>query len=213
MKTEQQVTCPRCGGQHPITVYAGINVAREPELKARVRDGSLFVWECPFCGARNLVPGQTLYHDPDGRLMVWLLPEEALDGAQIRAVESRLDAMEGYTLRRVPDAGGLIEKVNIHEAGLDDIVMELCKYVTRLELAESEKKPSLADVPFRFFRMDGPDGRITFSYPLDGRMYLAEAPFRSYEDCRGIVQRNPAMRPPGGRFAAVDSDWISRFFR
>ena len=213
MTAEQKLTCTRCGEGHTVTVYSGINVAREPELKARVRDGSLFLWECPYCGARNLIPGQTLYHDPDGRLMVWLLPDGALDGEQIRAVEAQLGDLDGYTLRRVPDAGGLIEKVNIHEAGLDDLVMELCKYVTRLELADSEKNPALLDAPFRFYRMDGPDNRLTFSYPLDGKMFLAEAPFRSYEDCRGIIQRNPAMRPAGGRFAAVDPAWIARFFR
>ena len=213
MTTEQQVTCSRCGGRHGITVYSGINVAREPELKARVRDGSLFLWECPQCGARNLVRSQTLYHDPDGRLMVWLLPDDALDEARVRAVESQLGDLDGYTLRRVPDAGSLIEKVNLHELGLEDVVMELCKHVTRLELADSEKDPALLDAPFRFYRMDGPDGRITFSYPREGRMFLAEAPFRSYEDCRGIVRRNPAMVPPPGRFATVDPAWIARFFR
>ena len=213
MTTEQQATCSRCGGSHTITAYPGINVAREPDLKARVRDGSLFVWECPRCGARNLVHGQTLYHDPDARMMVWLLPEGALDEAQVRAVEAQLGDLDGYTLRRVPDAGGLIEKVNLQELGLDDVVMELCKYVTRLELADSEKNPALLDVPFRFYRMDGPDGRITFSYPLEGRMFLAETPFRTYEDCRGIIQRNPAMQPPAGRFSVVDPAWIGRFLR
>lgn len=213
MTTEQQATCSRCGAQQGITVYSGINVGREPELKARVRDGSLFLWECPSCGARNLIQGQTLYHDPEARLMVWLLPEDALDEARVRAVESQLGDLEGYTLRRVPDAGGLIEKVNIHEAGLDDVVMELCKYVTRLELADSEKNQALLEAPFRFYRMDGPDNRLTFSYPLDGRMFLSEAPFRSYEDCRGIILRNPAIVPPPGRFAAVDAAWIARFFR
>ena len=45
-------TCSRCGESHAITTYPSINVAADPDLKARVRDGSLFVWECPHCGAR-----------------------------------------------------------------------------------------------------------------------------------------------------------------
>ena len=213
MITDIQASCSRCGAIQTLPFHAGINVAQEPELKARVRDGSLFLWECPRCGARNLLSGQTLYHDPEGRLMIWLLPEGTLAEDQVRAVESQMEGLEGYTLRRVPDVGGLIEKVHIHEAGLDDVVMELCKHVTRLELADTEKKPELLEAPFRFFRMDGPDNRITFSYPREGRMFLAETGFRTYEDCRGIVQRNPAMHPEEGRFARVDAAWIDRFFR
>lgn len=192
---------------------AGINVSREPGLKAQVLDGSLFVWECPSCGARNLLQGQTLYHDPQGRLMIWLLPAGAPEERQIAAVESQLTGLDGYVLRRVPDVGGLMEKVHIHEAGLDDVVMELCKWVTRLELSDREKNPALLDVPLRFYRMDGPDNHLTFSYPLDGRMFLAETGFRSYEDCRGIVGRNPAMQPDPARFAEIDAAWIARFFR
>ena len=213
MTIAQTVTCSRCGAVHTVPFHAGINVAQEPGLKASVLDGSLFMWECPMCGTRNLLKGQTLYHDSDARLMVWLLPEGALDEEHVRSVESHLGELDGYTLRRVPDAGSLIEKVHIHEAGLDDLVMELAKHVTRLELADSEKNPALLDVPFRFFRMDGPDNRLTFSYPLDGRMFLAEMGFRTYEDCRGIVQRNPALRPAAGRFATVDAAWIARFVR
>ena len=54
-------TCSRCGESHAVTTYPSINVAQDPDLKARVRDGSLFVWECPHCGARNLLKYQTLY--------------------------------------------------------------------------------------------------------------------------------------------------------
>ena len=67
-------TCTRCGESHEVLTFPSINVAQDPDLKARVRDGSLFVWECPYCGARNLLKYQTLYHDPAEKLMVWLLP-------------------------------------------------------------------------------------------------------------------------------------------
>ena len=37
-------TCSRCGESHAVATYPSINVAADPDLKARVRDGSLFVW-------------------------------------------------------------------------------------------------------------------------------------------------------------------------
>ena len=67
-------TCSRCGESHTVTTYPSINVAADPDLKARVRDGSLFVWECPHCGARNLLKYQTLYHDPAEKLMAGSCP-------------------------------------------------------------------------------------------------------------------------------------------
>ena len=75
MTTKTLATCSSCGEKHEITYYSGINTAEDPELKARVKDGSLFLWECPHCGKTNLSVGQTIYHDPEEKLMIWLLPE------------------------------------------------------------------------------------------------------------------------------------------
>ena len=47
-------SCSHCGKQTEVELRQSINVALDPELKARVKDGSLFVWECPYCGHRNL---------------------------------------------------------------------------------------------------------------------------------------------------------------
>lgn len=218
MTTTLDMTCPSCGNVHAVTVYSGINTADQPELKAAVRDGSLFVWECPHCGKRNLAVYQLLYHDPEQRLMVWLLPEGVMAPEQEKAVSAALErqmgALEGYTLRRVSNAGALIEKVNLHEAGLDDVVMEMAKWVTRNEMAEKDRAHAeeLLRAPLRFYRMDGPDNEIQLSFPLGGAMQVVNIGFNVYEDCRGIVGRNPALRPPIG-FAVVDMDWIETFLR
>lgn len=212
MTTDYTYTCSGCGARLTTSFHSGINVRTEPQLKESVRDGSLFVAECPYCGRRNLLRGQLLYHDPDERLMIWLLPDGDPAEERLESIEQQLNGLEGYTLRRVPDAGTLIEKVNLHDAGLDDRVMEMCKYVTMMELAESRKDPSMADLPLKFFRMDGPDNQITLTYPKDGKMEGLEIGFNVYEDCRGILARNPAIQAGPG-FARVDAAWIERFFR
>ncbi len=212
MTTDYTYTCSGCGARLTTSFHSGINVRTEPQLKESVRDGSLFVAECPYCGRRNLLRGQLLYHDPDERLMIWLLPDGDPAEERLESIEQQLNGLEGYTLRRVPDAGTLIEKVNLHDAGLDDRVMEMCKYVTRMELTESRKDPSMADLPLKFFRIDGPDNQITLTYPRDGKMEGLEIGFNVYEDCRGILARNPAIQAGPG-FARVDAAWIERFFR
>ncbi len=202
-------TCTRCGESHEVLTFPSINVAQDPDLKARVRDGSLFVWECPYCGARNLLKYQTLYHDPAEKLMVWLLPG---DQQPPRAVADAVKELDGYLLRLVREVGDLVEKVNIHACGLDDVLVEMCKYVTRMELADKQRRAELQDVPLKFFKMDGPDNDLVFSFPQDGEMKVVNVGFRVYEDARGILGRNPSMRPSSG-FAEVDAAWLGRFFR
>ena len=202
-----EAVCTNCGSKHAAAEIQGINVAENPELKARVRDGSLFVWECPCCGQRNLLRFQTLYHDPSRKLMIWLLP----DGSRPpEAVAEAIKALHGYTLRRVCDPGALVEKVNIFEAGLDDAVMELCKYVTAMEMAQ--KNPEAADAQFRFVRIEGADNDIVLAFPMNGSMQAVNIGFNVYEDARAIMARNPGAAPSDG-FATVDREWVNCFFR
>lgn len=213
-----ELRCSRCGHAHEVEVYGGINTAEDPELKAAVRDGSLFLWECPHCGTRNLAVEPLLYHDPEQKLMLWLLPEGVMGPEQEAAVSAALErqiadpesgCVEGYTLRRVTDVGSLIEKIHIFEAGLDDVVMEMAKWITRSEMAQkdSQRAEAIQAAAMRFFRMDGADNAIQLTLPLDGAMQVMEIGFHVYEDCRGILQRNPGLRPGAG-FARIDAAWI-----
>ena len=46
-------SCSKCGKQSEITIYRSINVSENPELEERLRNGSLFIWECPHCHNRD----------------------------------------------------------------------------------------------------------------------------------------------------------------
>ena len=201
------VNCKNCQKPTEVELRQSINVGQDPELKAKVLDGSLFVWECPYCGHRNLARYQTLYHDPDAKLMVWLLPGDEMPP---KAVEEAVKELDGYTLRRVREVGDLIEKVNIRDANLEDTVLEMCKWVTRQEM--TAKTPEAADAPLRFLRLEGADHDLVLALPLNGQMQLVNVGFNVYEDARGILARNPAVKPAEG-FAEVNQDWIEQFFR
>ena len=67
------------------------------------------------------------------------------------------------------------------------------------------------DVPLRFAGTDGADGEMTFTYPQDGQMELVAVGFNVYEDCAGILRRNPSIKHAGG-FPIIDQRWIARFF-
>ena len=211
---EALAPCSKCGQQHKVIIYKSINTADNPELKAKVADGSLFLWECPHCGQMNLARYETLYHDPAGKLMVWLIPAGEISEAQMQAITMHTKAMGGYTLRRVNDMGTLMEKVLVAEAGLDDIVLEMCKYVTKLEMLQksvsAEQKDEFMASTFHFYRVEGDgDGRIlTFMYALDGQMLGVNVGWNVYQDCAGILERNPQIRPEEG-FAKIDVEWLA----
>lgn len=211
---EALAPCSKCGQQQKVIIYKSINTADNPELKAKVADGSLFLWECPHCGQMNLARYETLYHDPAGKLMVWLIPAGEISEAQKQAITMHTKAMGGYTLRRVNDMGTLMEKVLIAEAGLDDIVLEMCKYVTKLEMLQksvpAEQKDEFMASTFHFYRVEGDgDGRIlTFMYALDGQMLGVNVGWNVYQDCAGILERNPQIRPEEG-FAKIDAEWLA----
>ena len=211
---EALAPCTKCGQQHKITVYRSINIAENPELKAKVADGSLFLWECPHCGQVNLAKYETLYHDPVKKLMVWLIPAGDVSETQMQAITMHTKAMGGYTLRRVNDMGSLMEKVLVTEAGLDDVVLEMCKYITKLEMIQKtvgvEQKEEFMASTFHFYRCEGEaDERIlTFMYALDGQMLGVNIGWNVYQDCSGILERNPQVKPAEG-FAKVDSEWLA----
>ena len=215
---EALAPCSRCGQQHKVTVYRSINISENPELKAKVHDGSLFQWECPHCGQVNLARYETLYHDPEARLMIWLIPEGEISETQMQAITMHTKAMGGYTLRRVNDMGSLMEKVLISEAGLDDVVLEMCKYVTRMEMLQknvsAEQKEEFMASVFHFYRSEGEGEEriLTFMYALDGQMLGVNVGWNVYQDCAGILERNPQICPAEG-FARIDSDWLTSLVR
>lgn len=216
--------CSKCGQTTEITVYKSINTADNPELKEKVKNGALFLWECPHCGTVNLARYETLYHDPQKKLMLWLVPDGKISETQMQAITNHTKAMGGYTLRLVRDMGELMEKVLIFDAGLDDVVIELCKWVTKREmtstsgketkLEEKQNNDEISAATFHFYKVEGEgDGSaIIMSYASKGQMVGMKIGWNVYEDCEGIIRRNPSVRPADG-FARVDAKWTESVVR
>ena len=62
-----QVRCGHCGKSYEAEIYSAIDVSSDPELKEKVRDGSVFLLECPHCGTKALGKGEMLYIDPEAK--------------------------------------------------------------------------------------------------------------------------------------------------
>lgn len=190
--SEMTIICTGCSEQFRVRTYPKINVSDSPELKDLVVSGEMFTSVCPHCGKKQLLKYDLLYHDPEEKLLICLTDSVF-----------HSDGMEGYTCRLVSDVGSLMEKIKIFDAGLDDLVMELCKYVTLRELGK--------DVNLKFLRIEGADQSLIMAYPQNGKMELIETGFNVYEDCAGIVNRNPSMRDAAKGLVKMDQDWLEKF--
>ncbi len=195
--------CAKCGKVSEIQAQRSVNVQENPELKEDVCSGRIFVWNCADCGTPNLAKWPFLYHDPEHRLMIWLSDGKPETERQMAAAIEAEEGMEGYTTRIVDTPGDLIEKISIFDAGLDDVAVELCKFVTCQELSK--------DVALRFYRMEGADNEIIFAYPEKGQMQMAGIGFNVYEDSAGIVRRNQPLLDSTRGLVRIDRDWLSRF--
>ena len=189
----REIICQHCGKPFPVGLPEIINVSEDAELKASVLSGSIFLEECPHCGKRQVLGGPLVYMDPAGHLLVFLTDKPL-----------SLEDTQGYTARLVSKTGDLIEKVKIFDAGLDDVVVEMCKYVMRQEMDR--------DADLKFLKMDGADNDLVFTYPEKGQMEMMAVGFNVYEDCRGIISRNPVMASRSTGLVKIDADWISSFF-
>ena len=187
--------CPTCGTAFDVQRYDMVNVKENPELKASVINGDIFLQECPRCGRRHLVGGPLVYLDPDEGVLV-MLSDKPLTLADTG----------GYTARLVSRAGDLVEKVKIFDAGLDDRAIEMCKYVTKQEAG----KPGM---DLKFLRLDGADNELVFTYPAAGQMELLAVGFNVYEDCRGIIARNPHVAERARGLAVIDEAWVASLLR
>lgn len=189
-----KTVCPVCGKSYDVEVINSVNVSVNPEMKDKVTSGELFVRQCPFCGGKHLVKFPFIYSDPDRKVVLCLTD-----------LPITVESVEGYSMRKVAEVGELLEKINIFSCELDDIVMEMCKYVTCQELKK--------EVKLKFLRLDGADNDLIMAYPENGKMEMIQLGFNVYEDCRGIVSRNPSITEAAQGLIQVDQQWIGKFFR
>ena len=190
VKTITQQRCSRCGTTYEATAWRLVDGVSDPALKDAVKNGALFVRECPSCGHRELLSYPMIYKD---ERLLCCLSDRRLD----------VEGLDGVQGRIVPDAGSLIEKVKIFDAGLDDVPMEFCKFVTRQERGK--------DVELKFLRLDGADHDIIFTYPGKGEMQMLAVGFNVYEDCCAIVGRNPSITAGLQGLVKVDREWVEQF--
>ena len=78
------------------------------------------------------------------------------------------------------------------------------------KMVDQDKKEQFMAADFHFYRSegDGDERLLTFMYPMDGQMLGVNIAWNVYQDCAGILERNPQIRPSEG-FELIDASWLA----
>lgn len=123
---QEPIRCSSCNAQQDFTVWESINVTIDPNLKQALLNGDLTTFRCNRCGAEAHVAYDTLYHDMDNSLMIWLKDEDN-DMSEV-AKQMFRGATELKTTRTVRTVHELIDKIRLFDDGFDDFEIELFKW-------------------------------------------------------------------------------------
>ena len=123
---EEMVNCPNCGTQQSFTVWDSINVSVDPNLKEPLLTGKLSTFCCSHCGCESNFIHDTLYHDMDKSLAIWLNVED--DPESEKAKQMFSSASETKICRIVRTLHELYDKILIFDDDFNDFEIELYKF-------------------------------------------------------------------------------------
>ncbi len=146
MPHEETVKCPKCGEDIQFTYWQSINT----EMSFAIPDiisGKLFEVKCKKCGHESHVNYPILFNDMIHGVMInYVMPEAAEEAERIANYMS--ERMDFCRFRIVTDQADLREKTAIFNAGLDDRVVELLKFIVLVQVQDQVKDKGVHGVFF-----------------------------------------------------------------
>lgn len=213
--SKEQVTCPRCHYDSPMTVWNSINADLDPELKEKLLDGELYHWKCEVCGLEIDVPFGTLYHDMEHKFMLFFSPCDE-DENKYQEIEVLIPSGMGfkdYIFRSVFGMNELREKISILEAGLNDIAVERMKFFLKLDNTDGLYQEDalfflgVDTDPDRIKSSGWERGAIKFLRLREGKEpEILPFPMEKYYDYLLAVIMDPRMKP--AQCTCIDEEWI-----
>ncbi len=196
------VTCPSCGHAFKATFWESINCEIDRNLPAKLISGEFFSVTCPKCKESSRVEYTLLYNDLNHETFVYLVTTEE-DYREALKLNDRLSDLIPH-FRIVRSAAALSEKVTALENGLDDRVIELCRYICLSKVLFSRRDFVYEDSFYQ--RVDGQDEFIF--YGEAGMTSIASLPPTFYEAIynrfHDLLEQDASDEPEIDFFWAMD---------
>lgn len=180
-----RVRCPACGKEQEAALVQTIDTAENPADKAKLLAGELNVLACS-CGKRTQLAANILYSDKARGYFCQVVPgggEQAMEEAAAAFAASGVSGVR----RLVPSQNALVEKVKLHDAGLQDWTIEMIKVLLLASIGELDRVLLFEEadddvIRWVMFNEDGEAERV--SSPRAQYTKLAERPTPAPNDLR-----------------------------
>lgn len=137
-----KIKCPECGEEGFQMIWHSANVDSDPEIREKVKNGTLFAYTCEKCCKTFNVEYTFLYHDMKNKFMIYYITKPEINTSFEDEINNsdayELFSNQGYTFRIVYDKVNLIDKIRIFENGLNDIAVEILKWIIKNNLPNDE---------------------------------------------------------------------------
>ena len=148
LESKEIIKCPECGKDNEFIVWQSLNGDLDSDAKQKLLDGTLFHFQCEYCGCESNIVYPILYNDMSNEVMIYFAKEDEIEEIKgTFAFESKFgQAMADYRIRIVTDQNSLREKAIIFENKLDDRVVEILKliYFSNLKQTRPDAKVEVA---------------------------------------------------------------------
>jgi len=74
-----ELTCPQCGSIQEVEIRDSLNVTSDPELRSRLFNADINIFNCESCSHRAIISVPLLYLDMGRRYCVQYYPPESIE--------------------------------------------------------------------------------------------------------------------------------------
>lgn len=148
-KDTDLATCPHCGHEQTVTVWAIVNGDINTRTKSKIINGSFFDYVCKHCGETFTVLYPTLYEDDTNHIMIYCANTPMQESIAIQTVLQRRDSVkeeEDYRIRVTSAPEKWREKVSLAAHGFDDRLVEIMKVALLEKLNNDGSLGNVEDV-------------------------------------------------------------------
>ncbi|MDD2533222.1 MAG: CpXC domain-containing protein [Eubacteriales bacterium] len=204
--------CPVCLNEEELTIWDVIDTSTDPDLKEKLLRKTLQSLECRNCGHSTLIAAPLVYRDPKQHILIESRPDLGPDDLLVRLQDLQA---AGPTLwptpaetapfrRLVASVNDLIEKILVHEQGLDDRALELVKFVVIKHQAQ--------DTPIEELRLVGvAKSELNFVMKLEDGWFQYQLVVDAYHNAQMILeQTTDTLNHDPAAFALIDSTYAER---
>lgn len=197
--------CPYCGKTFTITITDSINASDEDE-RDRAVSGDVFRHSCPHCKKDFMIQNDLVYSDPNHKFVLWVSEKEP--GEELKQFAVPL-VKAGYTLRRCPTIQEFVDKVQILEDGVSDIMAELAKYDSFIEFVDNKKGNPEDITAVEYQRTENGIMKINVRTDDKGMAFIIPVAMLEEE-----MNQNPEeYKVEDEQFPVVNSEWLLSLYQ